>query len=213
MSNFKSILENHLKVITEYGSAGALAIKTCQDMDAILNLNTLKEVNIPDDLIVYFQTINGYDSSMEDEYDEMPLDIAAGMAPTNLRIAYNSTLNNAGFNGEEDTYWPHGFVPILYNYGSDYILVNCRENSPTYKAVYDFTEGVGVNLLAHNLSHFFECATREITTGIRVFRHDDKDYEYQSIEVKGFEEKATIYGNTPYFQRKGNMDTQIIDWL
>ena len=213
MSDFKPILENHLKVLTEYGSGGALAIKGCEDMESILKLNSLEKVDIPDDLITYFQTIDGYDPIKEYEFEELPLDIACGMAPVDLKLCYSFTLDDAGFNGDDDTYWPDGFVPILYDYGGNYILVNCIKESPTYGAVYDFTEGVGVNLLSHNLCHFFDCATREITTGFRVFKHGNEDYKTQSMEVKGFDEMEQIYGNTPFFQRRGKMDTQIIDWI
>ena len=209
MKKFKKILDSHLETLTEYGSGGALAIKGCNKIESILELNNIKKASIPNDLITYFTMINGYDSRKERELeDEKPLDIAYGMAPMDLKNCFSSI----GSNGESDTYFPQGFIPILSNYGGDYIMINCIKESPTYGAIYDFTEGVGVNLIANSLSHFFECSTKEITTGFRVFNHDDEDYEYQSIVTKEFDEMALIYGNTPYFKRK-RMDEQIIDWI
>lgn len=211
MSEFKSVLQHYLNVLAEYGSAGPMVIKEAKDLESVLRLNELTQVALPADLITYFQMIDGYDPMKEHNYEEQSTEIAGGMVAMNLKEVYD-TAKLAGFNGIEDTFWPYGFVPILFNYGADYIVVNCVKDSPTYGAVYDLTEGVGINLLAHNLSHFLECSELELTTGFRIFRHEDEDYAYQSITIKGIEEQAKIYGNTPYFQRS-RMDEQIIDWI
>ena len=211
MNPFKTILQQYLTTLAEYGSAGPMVIKEAKDPEAILKLNQLTNVTLPADLITYFQTIDGYDPVKTGDYEDDPTEIAGGMAAMSVAESYEAA-KNAGFNGAEDTFWPYGFVPILFNYGADYIVVNCVKESPTYGAVYDLTEGVGINLLAHDLTHFITCSAQELTSGFRIFKHDDEDYEYQSITVKGLEEQAKIYGNTPYFQRT-RMDEQIIDWI
>ncbi len=212
MNEFKSALELYLKMLTEYGSGAPSVLKEADSMESILKLNELKKVELPAELIIYLQKIDGYDPVKESKLD-IPNEIARGMAAMNLKECYNEAINFAGFDSEDDIYWPLGFVPILSNYGGDYIVVNCIRESPTYGAVYDFTEGVGVNLLAYSLNDFLECSTKELTSGFRIFKHDDEDYEFQSITVKGFDEESEIYGNTPYFQRRGKMDTQIVDWV
>ena len=211
MSEFKSVLQQYLKVLAEYGSAGPMVIKEAKDLESVLKLNELTKVELPADLITYFQIIDGYDSVKEHNYEDESTEIAGGMVAMSILESYNAA-KSAGFNGEEDVYWPYGFVPILFNYDADYIVVNCVKGSPTYGAVYDLTEGVGVNLLAYSLTHFLECSAQELTSGFRLFKHDDEDYEYQSITVKGLEDQAKIYGNTPYFQRN-RMDEQVIDWI
>ncbi|AWH84310.1 hypothetical protein HYN59_03905 [Flavobacterium album] len=213
MSDFKSELENYLKILADYGSAGPMVIKGADSIESVLKLNELKNVELPADLITYFMMIDGYDYSKERQFEDMPTEIAAGMAAMNLKESYDAVKDFAGFNGDDDTMWPHGFVPILFNYGANYIVVNCIRESPTYGAVYDLTEGVGINMMARDLSHFIACSAQELTNGFRVFKHDDEDYEFQSITVKSFAEQAEIYGNTPYFSKDRKRNEQIIDWM
>lgn len=211
MNEFKTILADYLEVLTEYGSAGPKTIKPAPDMESILKLNELTKVDLPEDLITWFQTIDGYDFMKAHKYDDDPQEIAWGMAAMSIKEVV-SAAKNAGFNGENDTYWPFGFVPILFNYGADYVVVNCVRQSPTYGAVYDLTEGIGVSLLAHDLSHFITCSKDELTSGYRIFQHTDEDYEFQSITTGSYQKLAEIYGNTPCFQRN-QTDEQVIDWI
>lgn len=205
----EKIINEYIYALKEAGAGSAKVIKKVDNSQKVTTLNTFEKVTVPQQLEALLSY--EYDNNMLFEFDYTDPEFAWNMYLYDLLEIKINYKNLAGLNGEDCTYFPLGFVPILGDFGGNFLTVNCIVESPTYGAVYDIGDGVGANMLAKDLEHFFKAATEELTSKLRYYKEPELS---ETIEMnQWFERAATIYGNTPYFIRKGKMDQQIIDWL
>ncbi len=204
----ESILNEYIQKLKSSGAGSANVIKKVDNKYKVESLNSLKKVTVTNELKVLLSI--EYDSDLCYELDYFEPEFAWGMYLMDVEEIQSAYDEISGLNGEDDPYCPLGFLPILSDNGGNYIMINCISQSPTYGAVYDMCEGVGVNMLATNLTHFFKCLSQELTDELRTFEAPQLS---ECIDIKNwFDKMSEIFGNTPYFIRKGKMDTQIIDW-
>jgi hypothetical protein len=204
MSDF---LTEYLAVLQQHGSLTPQAIKPLQDETALDALRALPNVTLPDELRDYFRRIDGYDVSAYRQLGTFEPQFAWGMFCLTVKQSVEDAALCEEGNGD---YWPKGFVPILLDGSGCYLLVNCIASSPTYRGVYDLTEGVGANRVSDSLAEFFRASAAEIRTGLRRY---DKGSSSMAVGGKEYLERAApIFGHTPYFSRIGRMGTQIVDW-
>ena len=162
------------------------------------------------ELVSYFSEANGYRASTLADISSNP-EFAWGMWPLSLDEAatHYDSWQAAGYADLPD-YWPDRFFPMMWDGEGNYLLANCDVASPTYGAVYDLTEGVGCNRLANSISDFFLASCREFELGLRRYSspHRASINQRRNYVMRA----AQLYGYTPYFDRYGSMDTQIVDW-
>jgi hypothetical protein len=197
MQTLKEILREHLCVLDQHCALTPAVLAT---LDASIDWDGVKlppDVTAFDDLKTYFALIDG------DEARAGRL-LAWGMQPLSLA----ESLQHHDMAGEHPDYWPSGFLPFLQDGGGSYVVINCRATSPTFRAVYDMSEGVGCTRLANSLSEFFAASTREIALGLRNYSEVDSP----TISTREYLAKAApLFGNSPYFDRE-RMDQSIVDW-
>jgi hypothetical protein len=203
MGKFEEILREYLSVLEQHGS---MTPKVLARLDQPFDWNALplpREVTLFDDLKTYFTLINGDDSDACHELDVFEPWLAWSMHPLSLL----ESLEHHELAGTPD-YWPSGFLPLLMDGAGSYLVVNCRSDSPTFRAVYDMSDGVGCTRVANSLSEFFTASTREVALGLRDYSPDPSP----SITTREYLAKAApLFGNSPYFDR-ARMDEPMVDW-
>ncbi|CAL2103727.1 SMI1_KNR4 domain-containing protein [Tenacibaculum sp. 190130A14a] len=205
----EKILNTYIETLKEAGAGSAKVIKKVDHAERVATLNTFDKVTVPQQLEILLSY--EYDDDLCYEFDYNDPEFAWSMYLLSFDEIQTTYENLAGLNGDDCTYFPLGFVPILGDFGGSFVVVNCIKNSPTYGAVYNIGDGVGANMLATDLAHFFKASTEELTQKLRFFEEPELS---DAIDARlWFEGVAKIFGNTPYFSRKGNMDQQIIDWI
>ena len=210
-AELNDVIDRYLGILSKHGAICPKVVKTMTSSDNIEELAHLENVSITNELETFFSNINGYDLGKCVEYDVYDPEFAWGMNLLSIKDAqthYDQCYACA--DGGDPNYWPVGFLPILWGGSGSYVVVNCIKESPTYGAVYDMSEGVGCNMVSKNIIDFIKASSKEVELGIRKF----SEGEYSVIQSANYlDDCAKIYGNTPYFRRKGKMGTQIIDWL
>lgn len=201
--------DEYLDSLTKAGASCVKVIKPLDDTKLLEELSSLPNVTLPDEFYQYLNLFDGVDQSKCYELDIMDPDFAWGMNPMPVKKIISEYKSSAGLFANEPDYWPAGFVPFLWNEG-DEMLINCLADSLTFGAVYYFEEGVGVNRVADNLSAFIKGCDTILSKGLRVY--EEPDFSEITDEDNYFEQCSEIYGNTPYYNRRGKFDTQIIDW-
>ena len=207
--NIESTLENYLNTLREKGAAFPEVIQPLDDPDLMNDLAGIEGISIPDQFGYYLEKINGYDLKRCRELDVIDPVFAWNKEVKPLKRIISYYKSNAG-SFEDPDYFPPGFVTFLWGAGGDDIVINCIKDSPTFGAVYFFQEGVGINRISGTLAEFIEGCTQELKEGLIHF--EDADISEVVDEETYFDDRLRIYGNTPYFNRKGKMDTQIVDW-
>ncbi len=205
----EKIIKEYLETLAEAGASCVKVIKPLDDFALLEELSALDLVTLPEDFRTYLLLFDAYDQSKCIALDIMDPDFAWGMEAIPLKKIIREYKSSTSLYSEEADYWPKGFVPFLRNNG-DGMLVNCLKDSPTFGAVYCFREGVGINKVAENLKDFISGCQAMLTQGLRVY--EEPDFSEIADEESYFEACSRIYGNTPYFNRRGKFDTQIIDW-
>ena len=204
-------LEEYINTLTKSGASCVKVIKPLDNIALLEELSNLPNVTLPDEFRMYLTRIDGVDQSICLELDIMDPDFAWGMEPIPVKKIISEYKTSVGMFKQSGTpeYWPEGFVPFLWNNG-DFMIVNCMKDSPTFRAVYCFREGVGVNRVTNNLREFMKGCNTIMNEGLRIY--EEPDFSVIADEETYFEECAKIFGNTPYYNRRGKFDTQIIDW-
>jgi hypothetical protein len=202
MQALADVLEKYLQVLEQHGATAPRAI-------ARLGAGDWKATEFPedvtpfDDLKTYFTRVNGYDPAALTELDLFEPELAWQMRALSLE----ESLENHEMAGEYPDYWPSGFLPILADSAGSWVVVNCIATSPTYRAVYDMSDGVGCNRIANSLGEFFAASTQEVLQGLRVYAGDDSDTPSRDYNALA----APLFGNSPYFTRE-RFDSCVVDW-
>ncbi|WP_196158532.1 SMI1/KNR4 family protein [Reinekea sp. G2M2-21] len=209
-SSIIEIIDKFTEVSRKFGSSTVDVLKPCNS-DDLENIRKLDSVSIPGELHEFLSTLGDVDEDKMAELDLFEPHLVWGMSIIPVQEISEKYNDFAGCGGEENPdYWPLGFLPILEENNSNFIVINCIENSTTYGAVYDMSEGVGCNMVSKSIGAFLSASAEELENGIRVFTGPDFS------EIKNFKsylkDAAPLFGNTPYFSRIGKMDQQIIDW-
>lgn len=203
MPKLEEILREYLHALAQHGS---LTPKVLARMDPSTDWSALPlppEVTVFDDLKTYFNLINGDDAEACHELDVYEPPLAWDMHPLSLA----ESLQHHEMAGIPD-YWPSGFLPLLMDGAGSYLVVNCRDTSPTFRAVYDMTDGVGCTRVANSLGEFFAASIREVELGLRDYSTDSSP----SISTREYLAKAApLFANSPYFDR-ARMDQPVVDW-
>ncbi|MAQ75451.1 MAG: hypothetical protein CL613_03860 [Aquimarina sp.] len=210
-TELKTVFDQYVDQLTTAGAISPKVIKTSNEDDVIDELESLEAISLPEMVVEYLTLIDGYDDDLCDDLDVYEPEFAWNMYPIEVASIPTVYEDLAGCGGADNPdYWPVGFLPILEDGSGSYVVVNCIEDSPTYGAVYDMSEGVGCNRVSDTISDFLEGCRKELVEGLRVFEEPElstvKDAKSYLVECR------KIYGNTPYFSRIGSMDQQIVDW-
>ena len=211
MRSLNDVLDDYLRVLEQHGSPAPKTLVGLSDLAQWAAVKFPAEITPFADLRTYFTRVNGYDRTLCDELGVLYPCLAWDMQALSIRESLQHH-ENAYFAQSDDNpdYWPLGFLPILWDSGGSYVVVNCEASSPTRGAVYDMCEGVGCNRIADSLQHFFAASAQEILNGLRKYSDD-----CSAIAVDPgtyLARAAALFGNSPYFVRVGRMDTQIVDW-
>lgn len=202
-------LDRYLAATAQLGSPVRELIRPLRDERSLDALRALDEVTLPDEVVAYFRRVDGYNDDALAERDLYGPSFAWGMVALSVDDALreHDQLQYA-ITDESPDYWVDGFLPILSDGAGSVVAVNCIASSPTFGAVYEMTDGVGLNRIASSLTEFFEASTAAIFQGF--FRYDDGMLlpEHPRFVL----EAGTLYGDSPYFARAGRMGTQIVDW-
>ncbi|MEJ8562341.1 SMI1/KNR4 family protein [Yoonia sp. GPGPB17] len=141
------------------------------------------EVSLPDDLIASWSLFNGMTVPPETPLEQTWLDgqflyLSFDSAGEDYRLAKELWDEDPLF----DAYWPNGFVPIGTPGDGSRLLVNCRDGSPTYGAVYELMHAVGVARLSNSLSRYCETLNQALDEGaITVSEHGLVKMEFQKF--------------------------------
>lgn len=208
--NIETALEDYLSALKEKGAAFPLAYKSLEDKSLLSELSEIEEISIPEEFLYFVSQIDGYDQNKCREHDFMEPVFAWNREVKPLSNVISYFKRNNGTFGDKN-YFPSGFVTFLWGAGGDDIVINCIANSPTFGSIYFFQGGVGVNLISNSLTEFLVGCKMELDRNLIQFE-DDPEISVIVNEETYFEERSKVYGNTPYFNRKGKFDTQIIDW-
>lgn len=201
----------YMQVLKDAGAALPHLIVRMENPDEIDQLNEVKGVTIPNQLRSFLILGSVIDKDLSYKYDAAEPEFAWNMTIRSVKWMERAYKESPiiGMNDDED-YWPKGFLPLLYGASGDEMTINCNADSPTYGAVYLMEEGVGVNRVSDDLVQFIKASQAEIEQGFRVFNIPAYS-ENQDVE-NWFAKLSAIYGNTPYFDRPGRFDQQVIDW-
>lgn len=165
-------LDAHLAALTAAGAASPQVLVPGRT-DDIAALDALEHVTLPGPFREYLERVGGYDYAAchalrapEPDFAEGFFAISAAHIPRHYANA-GILLSDDG----DDGYWPLGYVPFLWGGSGDYLLIDCRPQSPTYGAVYglDEAEGVGGEPRFPDLVALLRAASAELAEGRRVF--------------------------------------------
>jgi len=202
-------LDHYLTATAQLGSPVRELLLPLVDQDSLDSLRALEDVTLPDELIAYFRRVDGYNDEALLEQDLFEPNFAWGMQALSVdgAVREHGQLQFA-ITEEAPNYWINGFLPILSDCAGSVVAVNCIASSSTFGAVYEMTDGVGLNRIASSLTEFFEAGTAAIVQGF--IRYDDGMLlpEHPRFLL----EAGPLYGDSPYFARVGKMGTQIVDW-
>lgn len=206
MKKLADILDDYLATIEAAGSLLPKALGPAPDDGWVERMNALERVTVPDDLQVFYSKINGWDE--DSDLDLFEPELAWGMFPLSVDRSIDDYEEIA--DDDEDTldYWPLGFVPIMWDGGGSWVVVNCIATSPTYGAVYEMTHSVGVNRIASSLADYFAGLAHVVKAGWKTFDGDSSDITIDEDEYA--DRQAEVFGHTPYFTTRGS--EQVIDW-
>ena len=209
MPDFAATLDAYLSTLAEHGSLVQRALRPIDDASRLDALDRLDQVRTPAALRSYFQRVDGVDDQACRELDLFEPQLAWGMFPLSLQACLQHHDGCTDSSDDED-YWPIGFLPILADGTGSYVVVNARRDSPTWGAVYDMSEGVGCNRIAHSLEAFFAACAREAALGLRRYARDVSELGVEPREW--LVQAAGLFGPSPFFARPGRMGDQIVDW-
>lgn len=209
MKNLNDIIDDYLAAIEAAGSLTPKVLQGPPDDALFEQLAAFDEVTVFPDLRTYFTRLNGYDIHACSERDLFEPELAWGMFAYSLEDCIAAYDDLAGIGGDENPdYWPYGFVPILDDGAGSSVLVNCIAGSPTFGAVYEMTDCVGVNRVSDSLADFLLAATHVVKAGWKTFDRDTSSITVGDDEYADL--LAQVHGNTPYFTGRGS--DQVVDW-
>ncbi|MCQ4315809.1 hypothetical protein EA797_15685 [Stutzerimonas zhaodongensis] len=209
LETLDNALDRYLAATAQLGSPVRELILPLVNQGALDALRALDNVTLSNELIAYFRRIDGYNYEALSEQDLFEPSFAWGMEALSVdgALREHDQLQFA-ITDEAPNYWADGFLPILSDRAGSVVAVNCISSSPTFGAVYEMTDGVGLNRIASSLTEFLDAGTAAIVQGF--IRYDDGMLlpEHPRFLL----EAGPLYGDSPYFARVGKMDTQIVDW-
>jgi hypothetical protein len=208
-------IADYLSLLSSQGSLTPRAVKPLDGEDAFGVLEALPKVSLTEETKTWFRVIDGYDSAACSALDLFEPTLAWGMFALSLEDSVSHHDDCASGEDTEDDdesadYWPHGFLPLLWDGSGSYLVVNCIASSPTHGAVYDMGEGVGCNRVSNSLREFLAASAEEVRAGLRGYGKDSSSVQVEPREY--LERAAVIFGHSPYFSRVGRMGSQIVDW-
>ena len=206
-------LNNYITLLENKGAISPKVVKLNSTIDQEIIFSEVKEIS--PDLKSWFSLINGYDEDACLDLDVEAPDFLWQMHLLSLEESQEHYEDHSGCGEPENPdYWPLGFIPILWGGSGDYIVINSIAGSKTYGAVYEMTDGVGVNRISNTIANFLSNCSKILELGLIQFEDPEvctiTDYSKYPEYLYTCQD---IFNNPPYFSRLGGqMDTQIIDW-
>jgi hypothetical protein len=175
----------------------------------VLDIDTIEKqhhIAFHPDLVTYLKRVGGYSPKKCSELNSFEPSFLFNMyaiqlktIPQHYSLAGEEVWDDE-LEKEADTYHPVGFIPFLLDGAGDYILMNCRENSPTYGAIYYLERGLGCIRLSDSLSQFITANHKTIEQTTKHFSDPDFfDITYEK----------DYFGDVPYFNRT----LKRVDWV
>lgn len=203
MNSIKGLLQEFDKAMVDAGAVSPKTIKILEETGQIDQLNEIDGVDITDELIEYLQAVSGYDLDKEIELDSSDAAYLWGQSIIPVENISEKYQARDWVIDEEPDFWPEGFLPILQSNNSDYVMINCREGSPTRGAVYEYIDCEGTLFIANSISDFIKGCTDVVLSKTVVF--DDPEIweftefpEYWSAVSKAFGFRARQPGEADH---------------
>lgn len=208
---FDEAFNSYLAAAERLGSLVHKVILPLADEASLDALRALTNVTLPAELVAYFRRVDGYSIDALAEYELFEPSLAWSMFALSVEDALSEHESlQCTIIDDEPGYWADGFLPILTDGAGSVVAVNCIAESPTFGAVYEMIDCVGLVRIASSLTEFFKASTAAIDLGL--IQYDDGLLAPED-HLRFIREAAPLYGDSPYFARTGQEDDQIVDWL
>ena len=196
MNKLEAAIGKYNAALIEVGAVSPLLLSSGLSQSTIDSLNQLDRVVITDELKDYLSIVSDYDFDKRFKLNSSDAHYLWGMTiiPAD-KIIKNYETRWCVIDQDED-FWPEGFLPILQFNNSDFVMVNCRPDSPTRGAVYEYIDCEGTLFIASSIESFIEGCTSIVKSGVVTF--EDKDI----YEIKDFEKYWGVVAATFQFRNK-----------
>ncbi|MBT8494472.1 MAG: SMI1/KNR4 family protein [Deltaproteobacteria bacterium] len=167
-------LEAYLAALKDQGAVVAGLVNDGASDEEVAKLEQVPGCTFPADVVAMFRVMNGLARTEDTTYDQLWVDGTFAWFSIDEAIADYQTTEELRANDKPegfDVYWPTGFFPIGTPGDGSRLLVNCRNGSPTYGAVYELFHGDGLSRHANSLTAYVQTVATALAQ--RVITVDD----------------------------------------